>query len=176
MLLLPAQTESWWGYEAAMGMLMENYQAYAVDLRGQGRSTWTPGRYSVDIFGGDLVRFIDRVIRRPVVVCGLVLRRCDRGMAVGFRGTRPGPGRGVRGRPAVRLGGRPGRRAVDRAGRRSDVPAMAPPARSTMDHRRLRRDAGSGERVIVVDTQPMQSPRKTGSTNTITRATARPAL
>jgi pimeloyl-ACP methyl ester carboxylesterase len=71
MLLVPAQTESWWGYEAAMGMLMANYQVYAVDLRGQGRSTWTPGRYSVDLFGGDLVRFIDRVIQRPVVVCGL---------------------------------------------------------------------------------------------------------
>lgn len=44
---------------------------YAVDPRGQGRSTWTPGRYSLDIVGGDLVRFIDRVIARPVVVSGL---------------------------------------------------------------------------------------------------------
>jgi pimeloyl-ACP methyl ester carboxylesterase len=42
-----------------------------VDLRGQGRSTWTPGRYCLDIFGGDLVRFIDRVIGRPVIVSGL---------------------------------------------------------------------------------------------------------
>ncbi|MTD57274.1 alpha/beta hydrolase [Amycolatopsis pithecellobii] len=71
MLLIPAQTESWWGYEEAMRLLADRYQVYAVDLRGQGRSTWTPGRYSVDIFGGDLVRFIDRVIKRPVVVCGL---------------------------------------------------------------------------------------------------------
>ncbi|MFD9512934.1 alpha/beta fold hydrolase [Streptomyces mirabilis] len=54
-----------------MRPLADRYQVYAVDLRGQGRSTWTPGRYSLDIFGGDLVRFIDRVIRRPVVVCGL---------------------------------------------------------------------------------------------------------
>ncbi|MGV9678502.1 alpha/beta fold hydrolase [Nocardia sp. NPDC003482] len=71
MLLIPAQTDSWWSYEAAMGLLSDRYQAYAVDLRGQGRSTWTPGRYSLDIFGGDLVRFIDRVIGRPTIVCGL---------------------------------------------------------------------------------------------------------
>jgi pimeloyl-ACP methyl ester carboxylesterase len=70
-LLIPAQTESWWGYEQAMTLLSGSYQVYAVDLRGQGRSTWTPGRYSLDIFGGDLIRFIDRVIGRPVIVSGL---------------------------------------------------------------------------------------------------------
>lgn len=71
MLLIPGQTESWWGYEDAMRLLSESYQVFAVDLRGQGRSTWTPGRYSLDSFGNDLVRFIDLVIQRPVVVSGL---------------------------------------------------------------------------------------------------------
>lgn len=73
LLLVPAQTESWWGYEAAMRLLADHhqYQVYAVDPRGQGRSTWTPSRYSLDLVGGDLVRFIDRVIGRPVVVSGL---------------------------------------------------------------------------------------------------------
>jgi pimeloyl-ACP methyl ester carboxylesterase len=71
LLLVPGQTESWWGYEEAMRLLAGRYQAYAVDLRGQGRSTWTPGRYSLDLFGGDLVRFISLVIRRPVIVSGL---------------------------------------------------------------------------------------------------------
>jgi pimeloyl-ACP methyl ester carboxylesterase len=71
LLLVPGQSESWWGYEEAMTLLADRYQVFAVDLRGQGRSTWTPGRYSLDLFGGDLVRFIDRVIARPVVVCGL---------------------------------------------------------------------------------------------------------
>lgn len=70
-LLIPGQTESWWGYETAMQLLSQRYHVYAVDLRGQGRSTWTPGRYSLDLFGSDLVRFIDRVIARPVVVSGL---------------------------------------------------------------------------------------------------------
>ena len=71
MLLIPGQSESWWGYEAAMRLLADRYQVYAVDLRGQGRSTWTPGRYSLDLFGGDLVHFIDRVIGRPAIVSGL---------------------------------------------------------------------------------------------------------
>ena len=71
LLLIPGQTESWWGYEAALPLLAEHFQAYAVDLRGQGRSTRTPGRYTLDLVGGDLVRFIDLVIGRPCIVAGL---------------------------------------------------------------------------------------------------------
>ena len=71
LLLIPGQTESWWGYEAAMPRLAEQFQAFAVDLRGQGRSTRTPGRYTLDNMGNDLVRFIDSVIGRPTIVSGL---------------------------------------------------------------------------------------------------------
>ncbi|MFK0120376.1 alpha/beta fold hydrolase [Streptomyces sp. NPDC090994] len=69
-LLVPEQTGSWWGYEETMGLLAEDFHVYAVDLRGQGRSSWTPKRYSLDNFGNDLVRFIALVVRRPVVVAG----------------------------------------------------------------------------------------------------------
>src|SRR5580698_2975346 len=71
LLLIPGQTESWWGYEQAMPLLAEHFQVYAVDLRGQGRSTWTPGRYTLDNMGNDLVRFLDLVIGRPAIVSGL---------------------------------------------------------------------------------------------------------
>ncbi|TCK21468.1 alpha/beta fold hydrolase [Pseudonocardia endophytica] len=71
LLLIPGQTESWWGYEQAMGLLAEHFHVHAVDLRGQGRSTWTPGRYTIDNFGNDLVRFVDLVIGRPTFVSGL---------------------------------------------------------------------------------------------------------
>lgn len=70
LLLVPPQTESWWAYEAAMEALSEDFEVFAVDLRGQGRSTWTPGRYTLDNFGNDLLRFIDETIRRPVIVAG----------------------------------------------------------------------------------------------------------
>jgi pimeloyl-ACP methyl ester carboxylesterase len=71
LLLIPGQTESWWGYEAALALLADDFEAFAVDLRGQGRSTWTPGRYTLDNMGNDLVRFIDLVIKRPTIVSGL---------------------------------------------------------------------------------------------------------
>ena len=71
LLLVPGQTESWWGYEKALPLLAGHFQAYAVDLRGQGRSSWTPGRYTLDNLGNDLVRFIDLVIGRPTLVSGL---------------------------------------------------------------------------------------------------------
>jgi pimeloyl-ACP methyl ester carboxylesterase len=71
LLLIPGQTESWWGYERTLPLLAEHFQAFAVDLRGQGRSTRTPRRYTLDNMGNDLVRFIDVVIRRPTFVSGL---------------------------------------------------------------------------------------------------------
>ena len=71
LLLIPGQTESWWGYEQALPLLAEHFQAFAVDLRGQGRSSRTPGRYTLDLIGNDLVRFIDGVIGRPTIVAGL---------------------------------------------------------------------------------------------------------
>jgi len=70
LLLIPGQTESWWGYEGAMALLEKDFHVYAVDLRGQGRSTWTPGRYTLDNMGNDLVRFIAMVIKRPVITSG----------------------------------------------------------------------------------------------------------
>lgn len=71
LLLVPGQTESWWGYEKVMQRLEARFRVYAVDLRGQGRTTRTPGRYTADNIGNDLVRFVQAVIKRPTIVCGL---------------------------------------------------------------------------------------------------------
>ena len=71
LLLIPGQTESWWGYEQAMELLQKHFQCFAVDLRGQGRSIRTPGRYTLDNMGNDLVRFIALAVKRPVIVSGL---------------------------------------------------------------------------------------------------------
>jgi pimeloyl-ACP methyl ester carboxylesterase len=71
LLLIPGQSESWWGYEAALPLLAQHFQTFAVDLRGQGRSTRTPGRYTLDNMGNDLVRFIDLAIQRSTIVSGL---------------------------------------------------------------------------------------------------------
>ena len=71
LLLIPGQTESWWGYEQALDLLKEHFQAFAIDLRGQGRSSRTPGRYTLDNFGNDMMRFIALAIKRPLLVSGL---------------------------------------------------------------------------------------------------------
>lgn len=70
LLLIPGQTESWWGYEKVMQRLEDRFRVYAVDLRGQGRTSRTPGRYTFDNLGSDLVRFIHITIGRPTIVCG----------------------------------------------------------------------------------------------------------
>jgi pimeloyl-ACP methyl ester carboxylesterase len=70
LLLIPGQTESWWGFERAMALLKADFQVFAVDLRGQGRSSRTPGRYTLDIMGSDLTRFVALVVGRPVVTSG----------------------------------------------------------------------------------------------------------
>jgi pimeloyl-ACP methyl ester carboxylesterase len=70
-MLIPGQTASWWGYEQNMDILADRYQSYAVDLRGQGRSSRAPGRCTFDNRGNDLVRFISSVVRRPAVIAGL---------------------------------------------------------------------------------------------------------
>lgn len=70
LLLIPGQTESWWGYEQVMKLLEADYHVFAIDLRGQGRTTWTPGRYTFDNFGNDVVRFLATVVKRPVIVAG----------------------------------------------------------------------------------------------------------
>ncbi len=71
LLLVPGQTESWWGYAQAIPTLAERFHVHAVDLRGQGRSSRTPGRYTLDLMGNDLVRFVDGVIGRSTYVSGL---------------------------------------------------------------------------------------------------------
>ncbi len=70
LLLIPGQTESWWGFEKAMALLEADFQVFAVDLRGQGRSSWTPGRYTLDNMGNDLARFIALVVKRPAITSG----------------------------------------------------------------------------------------------------------
>ncbi|MER6546317.1 alpha/beta hydrolase [Streptomyces sp. NPDC001250] len=70
LVLIPPQATSWWSYEAAMKLLADDFEVFAVDPRGQGRSTWTPGRYTVDNMGNDLTRFLIGHVRRPAIVAG----------------------------------------------------------------------------------------------------------
>ncbi len=70
LVLVPEQSGSWWGYEQVIGLLSDEFHVFAVDLRGQGRSSRTPGRYSLDNMGNDLVRFLSLVVKEPAIVAG----------------------------------------------------------------------------------------------------------
>ena len=70
LVLIPGNALSWWSYESAMDLLKEHFQVFAVDPRGQGRTSRTPGRYTFENCGQDLVRFIAFHVRRPVIVSG----------------------------------------------------------------------------------------------------------
>jgi pimeloyl-ACP methyl ester carboxylesterase len=71
LLLIPGQMESWQGYKCVLPELSKTFQVFVPDLRGHGKSTWTPGHYSYNICGNDLKNFIREVIQRPAIVSGL---------------------------------------------------------------------------------------------------------
>ena len=160
LLLIPGQTESWWGYEAALPLLAEHFQAFAVDLRGQGRSTRTPGRYTLDNMGNDLVRFIDGAIGRPDLrERPLVGRRAVR-LAVGLRAARSDPGRALRGSAALRLRGEPGVRSVHPPGRGCDLRALEQVPRRPVERRRLGRHGGRRSSRAARRGSALSSPRR----------------
>ncbi|MEV4223759.1 alpha/beta fold hydrolase [Nonomuraea sp. NPDC049725] len=70
LLLIPGQMSLWSSYRSVMPELARRFTVYAVDVRGHGASSWTPGDYSWDSAGGDLARFLRDVIGRPAIVSG----------------------------------------------------------------------------------------------------------
>jgi pimeloyl-ACP methyl ester carboxylesterase len=71
LLLIPGQMESWQGYKCVLPELSKRFHVFVPDLRGHGKSTWTPGRYSYNVCGDDLKHFIQKVIQKPALVAGL---------------------------------------------------------------------------------------------------------
>lgn len=71
LLLIPGQMESWQGYKCVLPELSKRFHVFVPDLRGHGKSTWTPGQYSYNSCGNDLRCFLQEVIRKPALVSGL---------------------------------------------------------------------------------------------------------
>lgn len=70
LVFIPGQTITWEEYYLIMPMLADRFQVYAVTLRGHGKSSWTPGRYTFNRLGADMTAFLKEVVRRPAVVIG----------------------------------------------------------------------------------------------------------
>lgn len=70
LVLIPAQMGTWETYAKVLVPLSRHFQVYAVDVRGHGKSSWTPGDYSWASIGEDMRAFLKNAVRRPAIVSG----------------------------------------------------------------------------------------------------------
>ncbi|MEV4177185.1 alpha/beta hydrolase [Nonomuraea sp. NPDC049709] len=70
LVLVPAQTGTWESYQRVLRPLSRRWRVYAVDVRGHGKSSWTPGAYSWRHLGADMTAFLTEVVRAPAVISG----------------------------------------------------------------------------------------------------------
>ncbi len=70
LVLIPGQGLLWESYRKSLPLLAEHFEAYAVDVRGHGKSSYTPGRYNFENMGGDIVALLEKVIKRKAFISG----------------------------------------------------------------------------------------------------------
>lgn len=70
LLLLHALTGSWETYRWVLEPLAQHFHVYAVDMRGHGKSSRTPGHYNWNLIGYDFRFFLKKVIQRKAIVSG----------------------------------------------------------------------------------------------------------
>jgi pimeloyl-ACP methyl ester carboxylesterase len=70
LVLIPAQTGTWDSYQRVLVPLSRRFQVYAVDVRGHGKSTWTPGDYSWATIGEDMAAFLRGVVGPGAIISG----------------------------------------------------------------------------------------------------------
>src|SRR5215472_18167023 len=59
----------WQEYLSFIPNLAQRWHVYALDLRGNGRSGWTPDTYRLGDFAGDITEFLDG-LNAPAVLVG----------------------------------------------------------------------------------------------------------
>jgi pimeloyl-ACP methyl ester carboxylesterase len=69
-VLLHGVSSRWQPFRPILPVLAEKYQVYALDLRGHGRSSHTPGAYNLDDFTRDVYQFLIHQIQAPAVIYG----------------------------------------------------------------------------------------------------------
>ncbi|MDN7247013.1 alpha/beta fold hydrolase [Planococcus shenhongbingii] len=70
LVLIPAQMGMWESYQKVMAPLSKKFQVYVVDIRGHGKSSWTPGDYSWDTVGSDMRAFLENVVKQKALIAG----------------------------------------------------------------------------------------------------------
>ncbi len=70
LVLIPAQMGIWESYKKVMITLSKKLKVYVVEIRGHGKSSWTPGEYSWKSVGADVKAFLEGVVRQKAIVAG----------------------------------------------------------------------------------------------------------
>ncbi len=70
LILIPGQAGTWESYRKVLSSLSKSFKVYSVDVRGHGKSTWTPGEYSFTNIGEGFIDFIEEIVGKPAIVSG----------------------------------------------------------------------------------------------------------
>ncbi len=70
LVLLPGFTEHWPSFLPLIPLLSSDWQLYALDYRGHGKSGRTPGRYLARDYFVDVKAFLLGIVRKPAVLFG----------------------------------------------------------------------------------------------------------
>jgi pimeloyl-ACP methyl ester carboxylesterase len=70
LVFIPGQSVTWEEYTLLLPKLANQFQVYAVSLRGHGESSWTPGKYTYNQLGKDMTAFLKGVVGKPAIMAG----------------------------------------------------------------------------------------------------------
>jgi pimeloyl-ACP methyl ester carboxylesterase len=70
LVLIPGQGLSKESYQRVLIPLAHEFQVFAVDVRGHGKSGWTTGNYTFPSISGDFKKLLEEVIPKPAIVSG----------------------------------------------------------------------------------------------------------
>lgn len=70
LVLIPGQGADLTNYEKSIPLLLDDFQVYAVDVRGHGKSDWATGDYSFSSIGRDMIAFLTQVVKEPAFISG----------------------------------------------------------------------------------------------------------
>jgi pimeloyl-ACP methyl ester carboxylesterase len=70
MVLLHGGSGRWQNLEEILTELAARHRVYAPDLRGHGKSEWTPGTYRIEDYAEDVAAFLREIVGEPAVLFG----------------------------------------------------------------------------------------------------------
>jgi pimeloyl-ACP methyl ester carboxylesterase len=70
LVLISAQMAIWESYHKVLVPLSRKFHLYVVEIRGHGKSSWTPGNYSWKAVGSDMESFLKGAVKRKAFLAG----------------------------------------------------------------------------------------------------------